>query len=55
MTKHGFIRPCNITPLDFKLSFAHCLDEEKQINEDEPHLECDMICENNDEQAQEMP
>jgi hypothetical protein len=44
MTKHGFIRPINITSLDFKLSFANCLEEEKQINNDEQHRECDQIC-----------
>ena len=48
MTKHGFIRPCNITMLDFKLSFANNQDEEKQINNDEPHRECEDICNESD-------
>ena len=39
MIKYGFIRPENITLFDFKLSFAHCLEEEQQINKDEPHQE----------------
>ena len=37
MIKYGFILPERITLLDYKLSFAFCFEEEKQINKNENH------------------
>ena len=39
-TKYGFIRPQEISTLDFKISFAHNKQEEHEINRTEPHIEC---------------